>query len=339
MGEPLINLERIFEVGKRFMTEFTIEAAVGDWSRGAKNRPADVRTLQMLLEYASKKLKNAKFDPNGIDGKIARNAGRSSTVKAIHAFQRTLMSRTDGVVDPDGRTITALWETVTGTRPVSKDAARSVMRTPHPGEGKPPWLRPARPEGIAQEKTVSILPGAPVLQPSWIGVAEEELGIAEIKGDEHNERVQAYHWATDQLKHKEKMTDERPWCASFVGWVLEQAGFESAESSWSHSYKRWGKGVAKPCIGAVAFMDWGKVYPDKPKRRGKGHVGFVVGKTAAGRIVLLGGNQSGRVRYSAYRRSHIDRFRMPKDFEITPDLYNLPIMKVKRGGGSFEATR
>lgn len=339
MNEQLVSLERIAGVGARFLNGFAIGGSVGDWSRGATNTPDDVKTVQILLEFAAKREMNPAFDPGGVDGKISRTVGRSGTVRAIKAFQRGFFRNPDGLVEPDGTTHGKLRDAVSGSEPRKRDATHSVMKVPAPGEGKPGWLKGAEAAGSAMKNAISLLPTGGAAKPKWISVAEAELGVKEITGKKHNARVLEYHWSTDQLKDKKKMTDERPWCASFVGWVLEQAGYASAESSWSHAYKRWGEGISKPAVGAVAVIDWGKVYPGNEDKQGKGHVGFVVGKTASGRIVLLGGNQDNRVKYSAYRKSAIDRYRIPKGFELSADAYDLPVMKITGGGTGFDATR
>jgi hypothetical protein len=66
-------------------------------------------------------------------------------------------------------------------------------------------------------------------------------------------------------------------------------------------------------------------------------VGFVVGKTAKGQIVLLGGNQGHQVKYAAFEETHMV-FRVPKGYKPGPTLYDLPIMEVSKGSG-FDATR
>jgi len=77
----------------------SISASVGSYESGAKNLPADVRTVQELLTQAAKKLHAPAFDPKGVDGKIARPGSRSSTVTAITNFQRQKV----GMMQPDQR--------------------------------------------------------------------------------------------------------------------------------------------------------------------------------------------------------------------------------------------
>ncbi len=88
------------------VTSVLLSGSVGSYESGAKNFPADVRTVQELLTQASKKLHNPLFDPKGIDGKIARPGSRSATVAAIGAFQKHQvgMFNPDFRIDPNGRT-------------------------------------------------------------------------------------------------------------------------------------------------------------------------------------------------------------------------------------------
>ncbi len=84
----------------------SISGSVGSYESGARNVPADVRTVQELLTQVAKKLHNTTFDPQGIDGKIARPGSRSGTVAAITNFQRQMvgMARPDQRIDVNGQT-------------------------------------------------------------------------------------------------------------------------------------------------------------------------------------------------------------------------------------------
>ena len=77
----------------------SITGSVGSYESGARNLPADIRTVQDLLTQAAKTLKSPAYDPNGVDGQIARPGSRSGTVKAIVNFQRTYV----GMTNPDQR--------------------------------------------------------------------------------------------------------------------------------------------------------------------------------------------------------------------------------------------
>ena len=322
-------LERIKKVGKNFGKGFSIGAAVGDWAQGAKNAPDDVETVQLLLEYVAKTRAREDFSPRGVDRKISRVPGRSSTVHAIHAFQRTFMHKSDGLVEPDGRTLDMLRREVLGATGTAKSASQSIMQAPLPSDGMPPWLHTF--SGIKFFNPMALLPTTSAGKPEWIALAEDEIGQKEIAGKKHSERILEYHGTAGGAK-----SDETPWCASFVNWVLQKAGYSGADSAWSHAWKTWGDGLSKPALGSVAFIDWGKV---DASQKGKGHVGFVVGKTANGRIVLLGGNQGDKVSYAAFRESHIQAYRVPKGYKPAEHLFQLPVMEVSKGGGGFKATR
>lgn len=323
------RLERFVKVGKNFLGGFAIAAPVGDWAKGAENRHDDVETIQLMLEYVSRKRGRKEMNPGGIDGKISRVPGRSQTVKAIHAFQRTFLPGSDGLVEPGGRTLKQLQAEVQGVTANEKQGTKSVMQSSHPSDHMPPWLHAF--DGLSAVGPLPLLPTFQPPKPEWIAIAEQELGQKEIAGKKHNPRIVGYHATTSNAK-----TDESPWCASFVNWVLKQSGYEGAGSAWSHAWKKWGDGLSKPAVGAVAFIDWGKTDPAK---KDKGHVGFVVGKTSKNSIVLLGGNQGDSVSYAAFKPSLIQAYRVPKGYTPAAKLYELPTMKVSPGGGGYTATR
>lgn len=153
----------------------------------------------------------------------------------------------------------------------------------------------------------------PICDPTnWMLMAgcEEAKKIREIKGAEHSERVIEYHDATSLNAND----DETPWCSSFVNWTMEQAGHQGTNSAAALSWKKWGLEVGEPVYGAIAVIDHGN---------GKGHVGFVAGVSRDGKTVyLMGGNQSDRVKISAFSADEISSYRMPHG--VNPDTYSLP---------------
>ena len=90
----------------------SLKGSVGRWERGARNRPEDVLVVQRLLTAIATTSRNSKFDPRGIDGRIARLPSRSGTVLAIEAFQKGFVPLPDGVIDVDGKTWKKLLEQV-----------------------------------------------------------------------------------------------------------------------------------------------------------------------------------------------------------------------------------
>jgi hypothetical protein len=92
-----------------------IAGSVGRWEKGAGNLPADVETVQSLLQTAGQKLQAPQLDPKGVDGKIARPPRNSNTVNAIEAFQSHLNISIDGLIEPDSQTWVALLQAASGS--------------------------------------------------------------------------------------------------------------------------------------------------------------------------------------------------------------------------------
>jgi L,D-transpeptidase catalytic domain len=87
-----------------------ISGSVGRWEKNARNLPADVETVQRLLETAAQRLQAPELNPKGIDGKIAQPPRKSSTVAAIEAFESRSNISVDGLIEPGGQTWQALLE-------------------------------------------------------------------------------------------------------------------------------------------------------------------------------------------------------------------------------------
>jgi hypothetical protein len=81
-------------------TSLALTGSVGRWEKGARNLPADVETVQRLLEAAAQRLQAPQLDPKGVDGKIARQSAKSNTVAAIEAFQSRFNISVDGLIEP-----------------------------------------------------------------------------------------------------------------------------------------------------------------------------------------------------------------------------------------------
>lgn len=99
------------------VTTSKINASVGEWEKGAVNRPADVSTVQRLLQTAAQKLNDRSLDPKGIDGKIAHVAAHSHTVSAIQAFQARSALKVTGLLEPADQTWTKLLAAAGETTP------------------------------------------------------------------------------------------------------------------------------------------------------------------------------------------------------------------------------
>jgi hypothetical protein len=111
-GKPIFKVPRERALKSQRKARSTppavISDSVGRWEKNARNLPADVKTVQRLLETAAQKLLAPQLDPKGIDGKIAQPPGKSNTVAAIEAFQSRFSISIDGLIEPDDQTWQAL---------------------------------------------------------------------------------------------------------------------------------------------------------------------------------------------------------------------------------------
>ena len=111
-GKPVVGVSRERALRSQPQPRSTpsaiISDSVGDWEKNARNLPADVETVQRLLETAAQKLQAPELDPKGVDGKIAQPPRHSNTVAAIEAFQSRFNLSVDGLIEPGGQTWQAL---------------------------------------------------------------------------------------------------------------------------------------------------------------------------------------------------------------------------------------
>jgi len=146
----------------------------------------------------------------------------------------------------------------------------------------------------------------------YINVAKGEIGTKEWHGEADNPEVMKYHhsvatWFKD---------DETPWCASFVNWVMEEAGYDSMDSARALDWLNHGE-ESEPVFGAIAVK---ARYNSEGKAVG-GHVGFLVGEDRH-YFYILGGNQKDSVRISKYKKDTWKGFRVPIGYE---DKYLLTV--------------
>jgi uncharacterized protein (TIGR02594 family) len=115
----------------------------------------------------------------------------------------------------------------------------------------------------------------------WMRTAKLEIGVKEIPGEGHRDRILEYHMTTGLKAHD----DETPWCSSFVNWCLKQNGFRGTNSAKALSWMQWGM-PSIPQYGAITVLSRGSP--------GQGHVAFLVTKNEK-QVLLLGGNQNNMV--------------------------------------------
>lgn len=152
----------------------------------------------------------------------------------------------------------------------------------------------------------------------WLDIARKYLGTREIKGPKHNPLILRW-WAAIRAPFTD---DETPWCAAFVGGVLEECGIRSSRSASARSYMKWGRSVPGPLLGAIVVFWRGS--PDG----WSGHVGFIAGQDQHGNLMVLGGNQGDEVNIKPFSKDRVLGYRWPSEFPVTGTMVaaTLPII-------------
>lgn len=151
--------------------------------------------------------------------------------------------------------------------------------------------------------------------PFWLDKARLYVGLEETKGHFHHPKILTW-WEKIKTPFRD---DETPWCAAFVGGVLEECKIRSSRSAAARSYLKYGIPLDRPAVGAIVIF-W------RGKRSGwSGHVGFVVGVDEKGNLMVLGGNQGDQVSIRPFSRSRVLGYRWPS---VRPHdwRYDLPIL-------------
>ncbi|WP_429076435.1 TIGR02594 family protein [Aeromonas hydrophila] len=136
------------------------------------------------------------------------------------------------------------------------------------------------------------------MEPRWIAQARTLLGLKEIKGSQHAQDILDM-WKA--IKRGGIKDDETPWCAAFVGACLERVGIQSTRFESAKSYLTWGLPLTIPTLGCIVVFT----------RDGGGHVGFVVGKSPTGNLLVLGGNQEDAVNVREFSMARVSGYRWP----------------------------
>lgn len=126
--------------------------------------------------------------------------------------------------------------------------------------------------------------------PPWLEKAISLIGVEEYAGGDDNPLILA--WAKQcggsiaaNYKH-----DATAWCKLFTEYCLVSTGYRGIDSLWALDNRKVGTPLTGPAVGAIASKE----------RTGGGHTFFVIGRTAAGQIVGVGGNQDDRVCRATY---------------------------------------
>lgn len=140
----------------------------------------------------------------------------------------------------------------------------------------------------------------------WLKVAASHLGLKEIKGPQHNKTI---------IMWLEKLNawwrdDEIPWCAVMVAACMQECGLPFPKLYMrALEWNDYGVKLLKPVPGCIVTFT----------RQGGGHVGFVVGESTDGKLLVLGGNQSDMVTIAKFDYSRVTSYRWPAGIPV-PDV-------------------
>jgi len=135
----------------------------------------------------------------------------------------------------------------------------------------------------------------------WLAVARRYIGQREIPGKQNNPLI-VRMWERIKQSFRD---DETPWCAAFVGSILELCDIQSTRSAAARSYQSWGVEIDKPIPGCIVVF-----WRGNPNGY-NGHVGFVTGVTRDGNLIVLGGNQGDAINEKAFSRDRVVSYRWP----------------------------
>lgn len=128
-------------------------------------------------------------------------------------------------------------------------------------------------------------------------VAKEYLGLKEYPGAKHNPTIVQF---AETVGHGWVQDDETPWCASFVGACLAQAGLQGTGKLNARSYLGWGEEINIADAEAGDIVVFWRGSPDS----WTGHVGFYAGH-GTNTVQVLGGNQGNSVSIADYPTSRL----------------------------------
>lgn len=141
-----------------------------------------------------------------------------------------------------------------------------------------------------------------MVTPRWLALAQQELGVAEIPGAQHNPRVVDYF---RRAGWGQIVDDETAWCAAFASAILRDAGAPSPLTVRARDFLNWGFILNSPIPGCIVVLKRGT-------SQATGHVTFFERFSDDGSHILgLGGNQSNKVCRSWFKVSDVLGYRWP----------------------------
>ena len=149
------------------------------------------------------------------------------------------------------------------------------------------------------------------MKPQWLLIAEKEIGVYEMPGEEQNHpRIIEYH---NSVIGNTFLVDEISWCSPFVNWSFCRTLIRPAHTHVARLWLQWGRELKNPAVGAVVVLKRGK-------ESWQGHVGFVAAWTDT-KVQVLGGNQSNQVCLMWFDRADVLGYRWPlvlETLKVTP---------------------
>lgn len=143
-----------------------------------------------------------------------------------------------------------------------------------------------------------------------LSIAAEEIGVREVPGPGFNPRIAEYNRSANAGFDPE---DEAiSWNSQFVGWVAQQAGYESTGSAQSRSWEDWGQSSEDVTgdwqVGCI-MVAWRFAEND-----GRGTVGFYLGESGDGSVRVLSGNIHNAVDAQTIPIERVTACRLPNDY-------------------------
>lgn len=117
-----------------------------------------------------------------------------------------------------------------------------------------------------------------MIEPVWLTKARADIGQRETLGPNDSPWIRKMLGGLGGL-----WLLGQPWCGGAMAKWMEESGIERPRQWYrALAWAQWGSYLPRPVIGAAVVYDRGK---------GQGHVGIAVGRTPAGAVLTLGGNQ------------------------------------------------
>lgn len=139
-------------------------------------------------------------------------------------------------------------------------------------------------------------------------LALKEYATHEHPGVASNVRIQQYF---REVGRPEWKSDEIPWCACFINWLLVQIGAPTCGRGLAESFTEYGTETKTPELGDIV------VFIGNRNPGGVNHVALFIRKVDD-RVYFLGGNQSDQVNIESLPASYVETYRkIPKG--IRPD--------------------